>query len=117
MDDNLSDKINQILQMSKSNEKLDIQSILSSLGDFKNNSEEKDTGSEKNSFNLDPNTIMAAKKMFDSMNDSKNDYKRNLLLSLKPFLKKEKQEKLNKYMSFLNMSKITKLFNESSGGS
>lgn len=55
--------------------------------------------------NIDMNTILKIKSAMDKMN-SKNDPRSNLLYSLKPYLRQNKQEKLDQYANLLNFSKI-----------
>lgn len=52
-------------------------------------------------------TMLMLKKIM-SMTDSKNDPKVALLNSIKPFLKKSRQDKLSNCIKILNMFKITK---------
>lgn len=55
--------------------------------------------------NIDMNTILKIKSAMDKMNN-KNDPRSNLLYSLKPYLRQNKQEKLDQYANLLNFSKI-----------
>lgn len=54
---------------------------------------------------IDMNTILKMKTAFDKMNN-KNDPRSNLLYSLKPYLRHNKQEKLDQYVNLLNFSKV-----------
>lgn len=54
---------------------------------------------------IDMNTILKMKSAFDNMNN-KNDPRSNLLYSLKPYLRQNKQEKLDQYVNLLNFSKV-----------
>ena len=54
---------------------------------------------------IDMNTILKMKSALDKMND-KNDPRSNLLYSLKPYLRQNKQEKLDQYVNLLNFSKV-----------
>lgn len=53
------------------------------------------------SFNFDPSMIFKAQKIFSKMNG--NNPKKNLLLSLKPFLRQSRQDKMNDYITILNI--------------
>ena len=66
--------------------------------------------------NFDMETILKIKSIFDQMN-KKDDPRSNLLLSLKPYLKESRKNKLDQYIQFFNMSKIFETFNKSGGGS
>lgn len=59
--------------------------------------------------NIDFDMILKAKKIADSMS-SNNDPRKNLLLSLKPYLKEEKRDKIDQYIQFLSLSKIFEEF-------
>ena len=99
---NLSN-INSILQ------NVDLNSIIHLLG---NSSKEKENNSNNNSgFNLDsidPNTILRIKKIMNTI--GKDDPQKNLLLSLKPFLRKSRQDKIGEYMSMLTIAKAIEIF-------
>ena len=55
--------------------------------------------------NIDMNTILKMKSAMEKMNN-KNDPRSNLLYSLKPYLRQNRQEKLDQYVNLLNFSKI-----------
>lgn len=73
-----------------------------SSNDTSNNFE--DTHNNENNMNIDIDMILKAKKIMDAMSCN-NDPRKDLLLSLKPYLKNEKKEKIDKYIKFLNISK------------
>ena len=78
---------------------------------FSNNScqnQNSRPNNNNNSFdfsNIDMNTILKMKSVFEKMND-KNDPRANLLYSLKPYLRDGRKDKLDQYVNLLNMSKI-----------
>ena len=47
--------------------------------------------------------------------NQKNVPRNNLLNSLKPFLRKEKQEKLDEYIKYANLLNLLELFNSKGG--
>ena len=59
--------------------------------------------------NIDFETILKMKSIMEKMND-KEDPRRNLLLSLKPYLKDSRKEKLDQYIGLLNVSKVLDVF-------
>ena len=61
---------------------IDLNSILNSSNNSSSNTENTDKSSSD--FNLDINTILKMKQIFDKMNNNNNP-RNNLLLSLKPF--------------------------------
>ena len=65
--------------------------------------------------NIDMNTLLKMKSIMDKMNNSKNDPRANLLLSLKPYLKESRKSKVEQYVQLINMTKIMEVFNENGG--
>lgn len=63
----------------------------------------------RNDNNIDFETILKMKSIIDRMND-KDDPRRNLLLSLKPYLKDSRKEKLDQYLQLLNVSRVLDVF-------
>lgn len=92
-----------------------ISNMVKMLG-AKNNSEDKNTEESSNSApNIDFETIMKFKNIFDKMN-SKDDPRTKLLLALKPYLKESRKEKVEQYIQFFNISKVIDIFGSASGG-
>lgn len=81
-----------------------------------NNSNENSNQNNNNSNNLgiDFETIMKFKSIMDKMN-SKDDPRSRLLISLKPYLKDSRKNKVDQYIQFLNMSKVIDVFSKSNG--
>ena len=46
------------------------------------------------------------KSILEKMNQNKNDPRSNLLISLKPYLKKSRKDKVEQYIQLFNMSKV-----------
>lgn len=92
----------------------EMKNILSSLS--KGNEGEK--GSEENAREasdedtpqIDFETIMKMKKVMEAMNSNKNDPRANLLLSLKPYLKESRKEKIDQYIKLFGMTKAVEMF-------
>ena len=59
--------------------------------------------------NLDIETIMTIKSIMETLNTS-NDQDSKLLYSLKPYLRKSRQAKLDQYINILKISQVSKLF-------
>lgn len=69
------------------------------------------TNNTNGSFNnIDMETLIKMKSIIDKMNSNQNDPRSNLLLSLKPYLKESRQNKLDQYIQLLNMSKLLDVF-------
>ena len=95
----------------------EMKSILSSLSS--NNSEKssnsnnsKYDNSDSSNPNIDFETIMKMKSMMEKLNN-KDDPRANLLLSLKPYLKNSRKEKVDQYIKLFNMSKVLEAFGNS----
>ena len=80
------------------------------------NSSSENNNSSNNNFdfsNIDINTIMKMNSVMEKLNDN-NDPRKNLLSSLKPYLRDSKKEKLDQYANLLNVAKIADLFKNDS---
>lgn len=78
----------------------------------------KNTSSENvsnSATNIDIETIMKLKTILEKIN-TKDDPRSNLLLSLKPYLKESRKNKVEQYIQLFNMTKILDIFNNMSGG-
>ncbi len=73
------------------------------------NNNNNNSSSDFNFSSLDFETIMKIKSIMETLN-SKDDPKSNLLYSLKPYLRKSKQDKLDQYANLLKISKVSNLF-------
>lgn len=106
-----SENITENINTNTSNNNFDISSIISMLSNNSNNT--NNTNTENNFGNIDINTILRLQNIFSSMN--KNDPKKNLLLSLKPFLRKSRQDKINEYITMLSIGDALGIFNSRGG--
>lgn len=78
------------------------------LGLFSNNSQSSNEAKENTGLNIDASTIFKIQKVMSKLNGP--NPKKNLLLSLKPFLRKSRQEKLNEYISMLTIVDALEVF-------
>lgn len=98
----------------------EMKNILSSLSNNNNQSEENRESNDNSQTSndapsIDIETLMKMKKVMDKMKGNKNDPRANLLLSLKPYLKDSRKEKVDQYIKLFNMSKVMELFNNNGG--
>ena len=117
--DNQVQNINNIINEDvNNNNTVDFSSILKNIdlgnlfNTFNNIKPNETSNNYNNNFNiggLDPGLIMKFGNMFSSATQS--DPKRNLLLSLKPFLRKTRQDKLNEYITILTIVDAIGIFN------
>lgn len=122
MSDNMSNLMNQISNMLNSNEiPDDIKNMMSNLSKSQKDSSTSYTASPNEISNssqapdLDIETIMKIKKIMDSMKETKNDPRANLLRSLKPYLKDSRKEKVEQYIQFLGIEKAFETFGSLGG--
>lgn len=79
---------------------------------FKTEDNSSNTTESTNPFsNIDMNTILKIKQIMEKMNSKKNDPRSNLLLSLKPYLKPSRKQKVDQYIQLFNMGSIMENFN------
>ena len=90
---------------SSSNSNFDISNIIGFLGKI-NNSE----NSGFNFDNLDPKLFSKISQIVVSL--GKKDPKKDLLISLKPFLRKSRQDKIGEYITILTIIKAFEAFND-----
>lgn len=72
-----------------------------------------DTNSSNTFNSIDFETIMKMKSIMETLNNS-NDQDSKLLYSLKPYLRKSRQAKLDQYINILKITQVSKFFNASS---
>lgn len=117
MNDDLSDLIknfsNSNINMNK------ISDILSNLSSSDKSSSSNNSSTSSNSddshSSIDINTILKMKEIMDKINSTHNDKRSNLLLALKPYLRKSRQSKLDQYMKLLNMAPLLEIFKNNGG--
>lgn len=95
-------------------------SMLNNMNNKNTNTEENtsnsDTQTNSNNLNIDMDMLLKMKNVFDKMNNTKDDPRANLLLSLKPYLKESRKEKVEQYVKLFSMGKIMEVFNSGNGG-
>lgn len=105
MDEDKSQALNDLISsiQDKLNEKKsEDSSNLSSL--LKNLSNNTSNSSNSNEQSIDPSTLLRISKIMSKMNS--NSPQKELLLSLKPFLRKSRQDKMQNYITILNVISI-----------
>lgn len=121
MDDKFNidkDSLNKLNNMIKNGNVSDLISkippdVIENFSSMMNNQNENNNNStsKENSFdfsNIDMNTIIKMKNIMEKINN-KNDPRSNLLASLKPYLRDNKKEKLDKYSNLINFAKIAEI--------
>lgn len=94
---------NESSQKEENNGSFDLSSILNAF----NQSKEENSNNTESSF--DPSLLLKIQKIISNMNN--NNPKKDLLLSLKPFLRKSRQDKLSEYITMLSIAKAIGIFN------
>lgn len=117
MNDDLSELIknfsNSNIDMNK------ISDILNNLSSSDKSSSSNNSSTSSNSddshSSIDINTILKMKEIMDKINSTHNDKRSNLLLALKPYLRKSRQSKLDQYMKLLNMAPLLEILKNNGG--
>lgn len=86
----------------------EMKNILSSMQNKQ--SEEKTEGENNDSPSIDFETIMKMKQIMEKMKGTEKDPRANLLLSLKPYLKESRKDKIDQYIKLFSMSKAMEIF-------
>ena len=114
--------INNIMNILKNNTETTTNTNNSENKSSNNSNNENNMSSELNSnqagsnndFNFDIETMMKIKSIMETLN-TKNDPRSNLLYSLKPYLRKGKQSKLDQYANLLKITQVSNLFKNEKG--
>lgn len=126
MNEDMSDMIKNLSSMLNGKDMPeDIKNIISNFSSNNKNTNNEDISSEERNSNFDSDSystpdidigmILKMKKIMDSMKNNKDDPRANLLLSLKPYLKNSRQEKVDQYIKLFNMSKVFEVINPLGG--
>mgnify|MGYP001625072052 CR=1 FL=1 len=126
IDKNTMDKLNSMLKDGNLNDMLsqippdtlknfsNMMSGNSSTAESSNSSEHSSNTNNFDFSNIDIDTMMKMKSVIEKMNNN-SDPRKNLLQSLKPYLRDEKKSKLDQYSQLLNMTSLIELFNQTNG--
>jgi|GEM_PF-2002158 len=117
---NISDVLNNLnfseqkKESKKDNNNFNISDILNNLnlssllgGNTSGNDSGNDSG-------FDINTMMKIQKIISSL--GKDDPRKNLLISLKPFLRKSRQDKISEYLTYLSIGSALGIFDDKGSG-
>lgn len=113
----VNNNINYNYSQKQDNANFDISNIFNMLNGFNNsNSQQSNTSSfSSNPFaNIDMETMMRVGKIFSTMN--KEDPRKNLLLSLKPFLRDNRQKNVDTYIFILGILNVLDSFSNGDSG-
>lgn len=112
MDENdMSDMIKNISKMiNEGNIPDEIKNIVGNLKSDNSSS----VNNSSNSSNIDFETILKMKSIFEKMN-STEDPRANLLRSLKPYLKESRKSKVDQYIQLFNMTKVMDVLKPNGG--
>lgn len=115
MDENTSEALNNLIssikdKMNESNNNENSSTTSSTINLNLNNDHSNNTENNNNNNNssFDPELFIKIQKIMSAMNG--NNPKKNLLLSLKPFLRQTRQDKINEYINILNIISALDLF-------
>ena len=94
--------------------------------DINDNEENRGNGAQNSSFNgfsdfnnifgnIDMNTLFKMQQIMSSLNSKENDSRTNLLMSLKPYLKESRKNKVDQYIQLMKMEKVFEIMNPLGG--
>ena len=101
------DMIDNLVNMLKSN--------LNDSSSSQSNENAHNSAETSSSNTIDFDTIIKMKSILETLNNT-NDQDSKLLYSLKPYLRKSRQAKLDQYINLLKISQISKLFSQKGDG-
>ena len=106
------DILNTLKGMLGDNAEEKIQSVLSSLGGNSTPSSETESVPSPISSSINTEALESFSKIKDIIDDfgKANDSRSNLLLSLKPYMRSERQKSIDNAIRLLNISKFSGLF-------
>ena len=109
-----------------------VKEMLSSLSQNSNNTSQEDTANSSNNLNndsfsdsrsgntqmpnIDIDTMLKMQKIMSSLNNSRNSSGANLLRALKPYLRPNRQAKVDEYINLLGVEQVIGLMNNQNGG-
>lgn len=124
-ENDMNNLLNQFNNMVKNNEIPDnLKDIINTFSNSNTNNNNNSNNSSSNTdsetststdFDIDINTILKFKQILDAMNSNKSDPRSNLLLSLKPYLKDSRKQKVDQYIKIFNIEKAFETFNSLGG--
>lgn len=109
--DNLVNMLKNSNNSNNSDENVSFQNDSKVKEDLSGKMESSTSDNSVNFNNIDFETIMKIKSVIESLNTS-NNQDSQLLYSLKPYLRKSRQRKLDQYINILKISQVSKLFNQ-----
>ena len=112
---NLSNMLGNTNPSNSSNSSDNFKNIISNFASNNSNSNSSDNSNNFDFSNIDMDTIMKLQNIMSKMKSKKDDPRSNLLLSLKPYLKPSRKDKLDQYMKFMNLSSVIEVFNGMGG--
>ena len=115
-ENDINNLMNQFNQMLQNNDiPGDLKNIVDNLKNSSNSNNKSDNNNSTSSPDIDINTILKMKQVMDSMNSNKDDPRTNLLLSLKPYLKESRKQKVDQYIKLFGLGKAFETFNSLGG--
>ena len=129
----MSDMLKNFASMMEGKEIPDnVKEMLSSLSQNSNNTSQEDTANSSNNLNndsssdsrsgntqmqnIDIDTMLKMQKIMSSLNNSRNSSGANLLRALKPYLRPNRQAKVDEYINLLGVEQVIGLMNNQNGG-
>lgn len=112
---NIPDELKNIVNNMNNSSTANENSSTASSKNVSNNNNSDSSSSDFNFSDIDINTILKMKQVMEAMNSNKDDPRANLLLSLKPYLKKSRQDKVEQYVKLFGIGKAFEAFGSLGG--
>ena len=112
---NIPDELKNIVNNMNNSSTANENSSTASSKNVSNNNNSDSSSSDVNFSDIDINTILKMKQVMEAMNSNKDDPRANLLLSLKPYLKKSRQDKVEQYVKLFGIGKAFEAFGSLGG--
>ena len=112
---NIPDELKNIVNNMNNSSTANENSSTASSKNVSNNNNSDSSSSDFNFSDIDINTLLKMKQVMEAMNSNKDDPRANLLLSLKPYLKKSRQDKVEQYVKLFGIGKAFEAFGSLGG--
>lgn len=120
MDENVQDILNKIKSLNIdgiNTESINQDTIKNLLESFSNNQNSSSTSNSTSDIpDIDIDMLFKLKSIMSQLNSNEDDPRSNLLLSLKPYLRNDRKDKIDQYIKFLKLGKVIELLKPLNGG-
>lgn len=115
MDENFDfrEALDKVREMFSSDEgKKQLEGIMELFGNEPEEDQSKQSLPKDGGFDFDPVMLLKVQKILSAANSGEMNDRAKLLMSLKPFLRENRRDKVDKAVQLMNMSKVLSAFKE-----